>query len=65
MQVGNQVNIAISNLSGKIMGFGTSNGQPIAIVYIDQPFWSENKDVYVTVLVVHMTNLELEYNDPS
>jgi len=42
---------------GKVMGFGTSNGQPIVLVELDEPFWAEGRQFFVTVLTVHFSSL--------
>lgn len=42
---------------GKCAGFGTSNGQPVAMVELDNPFWSADRKSFVTILVVHLSSL--------
>jgi len=42
---------------GKVAGFGTSNGQPVALVELDIPFWAEGRHYFITVLTVHISSL--------
>lgn len=44
---------------GKVMGFGTSNGEPVAIVNLDNAAYTEGRDYFITNLVVHLTSLRL------
>lgn len=59
-QQGNKVWIDGSpDKSGVIMGFGTSNGQPIAIVQLDEPEYTESGKYFISVVVTHVQNLFL------
>jgi hypothetical protein len=42
---------------GKVMGFGTSNGQPVAIVELDEPAWTEGRKHFINVIVAHLDSL--------
>lgn len=44
---------------GKVMGFGTSNGEPTVLVALDEPFWSPKRDYFVTVLSFHMSSIRV------
>lgn len=46
------------HLTGVITGFGTSNGEPVAMVKLDSPKWTEDYMLYISLIVVHVTNLE-------
>jgi hypothetical protein len=47
---------------GKVMGFGTSNGQPIVIVQLDAPEYTESRQFFISVLAVHPSVLTLTRN---
>lgn len=58
-RVGNPVRImGNANVTGRVMGFGTSNGEPVAIVNLDNPGWMEGHEIFFTNIVVHFSNLE-------
>lgn len=42
---------------GRVMGFGTSNGQPVVLVQLDSPVWTEGRQHFISVLMVHESNL--------
>lgn len=44
---------------GKVMGFGTSNGEPIVIVQLDEPTYTEGGQHFISVMVVHLSGLAL------
>lgn len=44
-------------ITGKVMGFGTSNGESVAIVSLDEPTWTEHRIMFISVIVVHFSNL--------
>lgn len=45
------------------MGFGTSGGEPIAIVNLDDAEWTESHKMFITNIVVHLSNLEWEFSN--
>lgn len=53
-----RVKILDSKLSGVITGFGTSDGEPVAMVRINNPMWVEDRSTFITVIVAHVSNLE-------
>ena len=60
---GNRVRIASSDVTGIVMGFGTSGGEPIAIVNLDDAEWTESHKMFITNIVVHLSNLEWEFSN--
>lgn len=42
---------------GRLMGYGTSNGEPVGIVNLDRAVYTEGREHFVTNLVVHVSNL--------
>lgn len=58
---GNRVHVG-GGVCGIVMGYGTSNGEPVAIVNIDDAEWTESRKMFITNIVVHVSNLEEIFN---